>query len=169
MGKAGTWRKRSGEGGSFTSRRRILRLHDDARDQSDVVRQSSPTHVLVQAPVPQRNSHFPPAHVLVQVAPVGHSTMHPPPPQSNSHVAPTSQRDVHLPPVHEDEQVEPTSHFVKHPPAVHEKSQPDCPRGQVSVGVAVDPPSVRGAVEVVLADVDPDGDVPPSALPTAQS
>lgn len=163
------WEERSGEGGSFTSRERILRLRGDGRDQSDVLRQSSPAHVLLQAPEPQRNSHVPPAQVLVQEAPSGHSMVHPPPPQSNLQLAPGSQRNMHLPPAHEDEQVEPTSHLVKHPPFAQEKSQPDWPRPQVSVGVAVEPPSGLGGVDVVLPVVDPVGDVPPSALPTVQS
>lgn len=168
MEEAGTWKKRSGEGGSFTSRARILRLRGDDRDQSAVFRQSRPTHELVHEPEPQRNSHFPPAHELVQVAPSAHCMVQPPPEQSNLQVAPASQKKVHFPPVQDDSHSDPTSHLVEHPPFVQEKSQPDWPRAQVSVG-AVAPLSGPGLVEVLLPVVDPVGEVPPSVLPTVQS
>ncbi len=95
--------------------------------------------------------------------------VHPPPVQSNLQVAPASQKKVHFPPLHDEEHSDPTSHLVEHPPFAQEKSQPDWPRPQVSVGVAVEPPSGLGVVDVVLPVVEPVGDVPPSALPTVQS
>lgn len=125
--------------------------------------------MLVQEPDPQRNSHLPPAQELVQVEPSAHCMVQPPPPQSNLQVAPASQVKVHFPPVHDDAQSDPTSHLVEQPPFEQEKSHPDCPRGQVSVGVTVEPPSGPGAVDVLLPVVEPVGDAPPSALPTVQS